>query len=74
MRIARRRETGSGSTSELHLTPPRLDSALAKPLQAEAALIRRGFDLPPGLSLLAVLRKDDDDIHLSGDDTAPARS
>jgi SAM-dependent methyltransferase len=57
VRIARRRKH-EDSASELQLTPPRLDSALAAPLRAEAALIRRGYNLPPGLSLLAVLRKD----------------
>jgi SAM-dependent methyltransferase len=57
VRISRRSNDEPGG-SELRLTPPWLDTALAKPLQAEAALIRRGYDLPPGLSLLAVLRKD----------------
>jgi SAM-dependent methyltransferase len=56
VRITRRK--GTDSRSELNLTPPRLDPALEIPLRAEAALIRRGYDLPPGLSLLAVLRKD----------------
>jgi SAM-dependent methyltransferase len=69
----RRRRAEEASNSELQLTPPVLDAALAKPLQVEAALIRRGIDLPPGLSLLAVLRKDDPQIHNSGDDTAPGR-
>ena len=59
VRIARRSGTGDrAGKSELRLTPPRLDPALELPLRAEAALIRRGHDLPPGLSLLAVLRKD----------------
>src|SRR4051812_7519720 len=61
VRIARRGTAngpGSASESDLRLTPPRLDPALQLPLNAEAALIRRGFDLPTGLSLLAVLRKD----------------
>jgi SAM-dependent methyltransferase len=45
--------------SDLQLTPPSLDTALELPLRAEAALIARGLNLPPGLSLLAVLRKDE---------------
>jgi SAM-dependent methyltransferase len=57
VRLARKRETAQ-SDSELQLTPPWLDAALETPLRAEAALVRRGYDLPPGLSLLAVLRKD----------------
>jgi SAM-dependent methyltransferase len=71
VRIMRR--GGRGSASELHLTPPWLDAALATPLLAEAALIRRGIDLPPGLSLLAVLLKDDRLIRNAGDDTPPGR-
>src|SRR4051812_31207050 len=57
VRITRRQPTDA-TDSELNLTPPRLDATLALPLRAEGALIRRGHDLPPGLSLLAVLRKD----------------
>jgi SAM-dependent methyltransferase len=57
VRLARR-DGDEQAESELHLTPPRLDAALEAPLRAEAALVRRGYDLPPGLSLLAVLRKD----------------
>src|SRR3954469_1923245 len=50
VRIARRRKadgpaSASVSESELRITPPRLDTALQLPLNAEAALIRRGFDL-----------------------------
>jgi SAM-dependent methyltransferase len=73
VRLARRRETVQ-SGSELHLTPPRLDAALQTPLRAEAALVRRGYNLPPGLSLLAVLRKDDPDIRSPADDTQAARA
>jgi SAM-dependent methyltransferase len=58
VRIGRRRQATDNAGSELNLTPPRLNPALELPLRAEAALIRRGYDLPPGLSLLAVLRKD----------------
>jgi SAM-dependent methyltransferase len=61
------------AASELQLTPPWLDTALSAPLHAEAALVRRGIDLPPGLSLLAVLLKDDRPIRNAGDDTAPER-
>jgi SAM-dependent methyltransferase len=57
VRVTRRRATEAAG-SELNLTPPRLNPALELPLRGEAALIRRGYDLPPGLSLLAVLRKD----------------
>ena len=55
VRIGRRKD-GDGTDSELELTPPRLDALLELPLRAEAALVRRGVDLPPGLSLMAVLR------------------
>jgi SAM-dependent methyltransferase len=55
VRVARR-GAGDDASSELALTPPALDRALELPLRAEAALIARGRDLPPGLSLLAVVR------------------
>ncbi len=55
VRIARRGSDGAGS-SELALTPPALNGMLELPLRAEAALIARGWSLPAGLSLLAVLR------------------
>ena len=55
VRIARR-EQREGGDSELELTPPSLDRALELPLRLEAALVRRGIDLPTGLSLVAVLR------------------
>lgn len=58
VRVARRGRDGesqSGS-SELALTPPALNGVLELPLRAEAALIARGWSLPAGLSLLAVLR------------------
>jgi SAM-dependent methyltransferase len=59
VRVRRRRAADESSeASELNLTPQRLDPVLELPLRAEAALIRRGYDLPPGLSLLAVLRKE----------------
>jgi SAM-dependent methyltransferase len=50
-----RRSTDSAK-SELAITPRRLDPLLELPLRAEAKLIGSGLDLPPGLSLLAVLR------------------
>jgi SAM-dependent methyltransferase len=56
VRIGRRNGAKDGGDSELELTPPRLDAVLELPLRAEAALVRRGVDLPPGLSLMAVLR------------------
>jgi SAM-dependent methyltransferase len=55
IRIARRRQPQSGD-SELEFTPSTLDPLLELPLRLEAALVRRGIDLPTGLSLLAVLR------------------
>jgi SAM-dependent methyltransferase len=58
VRLARRNgdsQDGAGS-SELALTPAGLDSALELPLRLEAALVRRGANLPTGLSLLAVMR------------------
>lgn len=66
LRIGRRdREAGD---SELELTPPRLDALLELPLRLEAALVRRGVDLPPGLSLMAVLRQDEGQMGNAGDD------
>ena len=59
VRIARRgdgSESAEDRSSELALTPPALNGLLELPLRAEAALIARGFSLPAGLSLLAVLR------------------
>jgi SAM-dependent methyltransferase len=60
VRLARRGRDGRGGdddgSSELALTPAGLDSALELPLRLEAALVRRGANLPTGLSLLAVMR------------------
>lgn len=50
-----RRRMGERS-SDLERTPALLNSVLAQPLHAEAALIARGGRIPFGLSLLAVLR------------------
>ena len=66
VRIARRE--GSEGDSELELTPPRLDAVLELPLRLEAALVRRGADLPPGLSLMAVLRPEEARMGNTGDD------
>lgn len=55
VRMVRRGTSERRGGSELALTPPALDPALELPLRLEAALIRRGRDLPPGLSLMAVL-------------------
>jgi SAM-dependent methyltransferase len=55
VRLARRRKSADAG-SELALTPPALNRVLELPLRAEASLIARGFSLPAGLSLLAVLR------------------
>jgi SAM-dependent methyltransferase len=55
VRLARRRPAPSSEAgSELELTPLALDPALELPLRLEAALVRRGLNLPPGLSLLGV--------------------
>jgi SAM-dependent methyltransferase len=58
VRLARRNGDAQdeGGSSELALTPAGLDSALELPLRLEAALVRRGANLPTGLSLLAVMR------------------
>jgi hypothetical protein len=56
VRLARRERAQSNGGSELELTPRSLDSMLELPFRFEAALVRRGMDLPPGLSLLGVLR------------------
>jgi SAM-dependent methyltransferase len=66
VRIARREGREGGS--ELELTPPRLDALLELPLLAEAALVRRGANLPPGLSLMAVLRSNEAQMGNEGDD------
>jgi SAM-dependent methyltransferase len=56
VRLRRREQPRSNGGSELELTPRALDSMLELPFRLEAALVRRGVDLPPGLSLLGVLR------------------
>jgi SAM-dependent methyltransferase len=58
VRLARRSRDSrpGGGSSELALTPAGLDSALEVPLRLEAGLVRRGANLPTGLSLLAVMR------------------
>jgi SAM-dependent methyltransferase len=55
VRLIRRAEPEAGA-SELELTPRSLDRALELPLRLEAALVRRGANIPTGLSLMAVLR------------------
>ena len=55
VRLARRGDGGADS-SELALTPAALDTALELPLRLEAALVRRGANLPTGLSLVSVMR------------------
>jgi len=59
VRVARREQAASDGGSELELTPPALDSLLELPLRLEARLVRRGLDLPTGLSLLGVLRQEE---------------
>ena len=56
VRLVRREDGRSNGGSELELTPRALDSALEIPFRLEAALVRRGANLPTGLSLLGVLR------------------
>jgi ubiquinone/menaquinone biosynthesis C-methylase UbiE len=51
-----RREGEEAGGSELELTPQSLDAVLELPLRLEAALVRRGVNLPTGLSLLGILR------------------
>jgi SAM-dependent methyltransferase len=54
--IMRRRGTDD-DRSNLSLSPRALNGLLEVPLRAEAALLRRGWGMPLGLSLLAVLRR-----------------
>ncbi|MEA2442040.1 MAG: hypothetical protein QOH76_3464 [Thermoleophilaceae bacterium] len=59
VRVARRTDAAAPAedgASELELTPRALDPVLELPLRLEAALVRRGANLPTGLSLLSVLR------------------
>lgn len=62
VRLAQRRKASNidGHTSELELSPPRLNATLELPLRAEAAWLARGRTLPAGLSLLALLRRPPD--------------
>jgi SAM-dependent methyltransferase len=55
IRLARRGTEEPADTSELTLTPPSLNQLLEMPLRLEATLVRRGLNLPTGLSLLAVM-------------------
>jgi SAM-dependent methyltransferase len=70
VRIGRRDRRVNGG-SELELTPAGLDALLELPLRGEAALVRRGADLPTGLSLMAVLRRDESQMGNTGDDFRP---
>ncbi len=57
-RLAQRARRRAQPSSDLGRTPQgRVNAALESLLRAEAALIRRGRDLPAGVSLLAVLRR-----------------
>jgi SAM-dependent methyltransferase len=68
VRLAQRhREPDSNYNPELNLGPKWLNSALERPLRAEAWWLDRGGTLPAGLSLLAVLANP----VLSGEDGAP---
>ena len=51
-----RRRNGDEHQSELRVGPSWLNGALEGTLRMEAALLRRGYSLPVGLSLLAVLQ------------------
>ncbi len=55
VRLARAAPPGRRS-SELTLTPPSLNQLLEMPLRLEATIVRRGLNLPTGLSLLALVR------------------
>jgi SAM-dependent methyltransferase len=59
VRMAQRKrgiEPNGDYTPDLHIGPQWLNGVLERPLQAEAAWLRRGGTLPAGLSLLAVFR------------------
>ncbi|MEA2194455.1 MAG: hypothetical protein QOG42_889, partial [Solirubrobacteraceae bacterium] len=57
-RFAQRARRHAQPASDLGRTPQgAVNGALERVLRAEAALIRRGRDLPAGVSLLAVLRR-----------------
>ena len=58
-RLAQRARRRAHPASDLGRTPQGVvNGALERVLRAEAALIRRGRNLPAGVSLLAVLRRD----------------
>ena len=58
MRVVQRARRRAQPASDLGRTPQgAVNDALERILRAEAALIRRGRDLPAGVSLLAVLRR-----------------
>jgi SAM-dependent methyltransferase len=57
--VQRRSRDQPKASSDLALTPPRLNAVLELPMRAEAAWLRRGRRLPAGLSLLAVLSNPD---------------
>jgi hypothetical protein len=58
VRLVQRARRGAQPSSDLERTPGgAADRALEAVLRAEAAAIRRGRDLPAGVSLLAVLRR-----------------
>ena len=56
-RLSRLRHSFDEPVSDLQLTPERLNSVLEQPLRFEAWLIARGWTLPAGLSLMALMRK-----------------
>jgi SAM-dependent methyltransferase len=59
VRLVRKVWRGRGRRSELTFTPSWLDPVLALPFRFEASLLRHGFRLPAGLSVLALLRRPD---------------
>jgi len=56
-RLSRLRRSVDEPVSDLELTPVRLNALLQAPLNLEAWAIGRGWRIPAGLSLMAVLRK-----------------
>jgi SAM-dependent methyltransferase len=56
VRTFQRFRTNGRAKSDLHLSPPALNSFLEMPVRGEAALIERGVSLPAGVSLGMVCR------------------
>ena len=69
VRTLTRRRPAADGRPDLKLTPPALNRLLLAPMQAEAAMIRRGARLPAGVSIGIVCRRADP---LSAPRSAPA--